>query len=217
MYNYLDAANRSTQRSVYLTALKLRWRSDPKVLLPEELDDVKAFELQDLAYRHYYLTGHFEHEHEQLVGPRDPITPLHLRFDGEPGYHVVTPFRLADGKRVLVLRGWVPHDGADAQRRHMGQVTGEQTIQAVLCPDFVQGPFPDNDKENTDAWSWVDRVAMAEHTGALPVVFSSEQAVPGGYPLPGQLRINDRNDYQRSSIGRLLAIPASFLFLFYFF
>jgi cytochrome oxidase assembly protein ShyY1 len=49
------------------------------------------------------LTGAFEPEHQFLLDNRSHA--------GQPGYEVLTPFRLSDGRRVLVNRGWVPFGG----------------------------------------------------------------------------------------------------------
>lgn len=56
-----------------------------------------------LRDRRVRVTGWFEPEDEVL---RRPVSR-----DGRPGYHVVTPLRLAgdaDGRRLWVERGWVP-------------------------------------------------------------------------------------------------------------
>jgi cytochrome oxidase assembly protein ShyY1 len=53
-----------------------------------------------LSYHRVRLTGRFDAEHEVLRRP--------VARDGAPGFAVVTPFLLEDGRAVLVERGWVP-------------------------------------------------------------------------------------------------------------
>jgi surfeit locus 1 family protein len=49
------------------------------------------------------LSGTFDGEHQFLLDNRSHA--------GKPGYEVLTPFLLADGRRVLVNRGWIPFGG----------------------------------------------------------------------------------------------------------
>jgi surfeit locus 1 family protein len=49
------------------------------------------------------VTGAFEPDHQILLDNRSHA--------GQPGYEVLTLFRLTDGRRVLVDRGWVPFGG----------------------------------------------------------------------------------------------------------
>ena len=49
------------------------------------------------------LNGAFEPDHQFLLDNRSHA--------GQPGYEVLTSFRLDDGRRVLVNRGWVPFTG----------------------------------------------------------------------------------------------------------
>jgi surfeit locus 1 family protein len=49
------------------------------------------------------LTGHFDSKHQFLLDNRSHA--------GQPGYEVLTPFVLNDGRRILVNRGWVPFEG----------------------------------------------------------------------------------------------------------
>jgi cytochrome oxidase assembly protein ShyY1 len=49
------------------------------------------------------ITGVYEPERQFLLDNRSHA--------GKPGYEVLTPFRLGDGRRVLVNRGWVPFTG----------------------------------------------------------------------------------------------------------
>jgi surfeit locus 1 family protein len=49
------------------------------------------------------LRGHFEPGRQFLLDNRS--------HDGMPGYEVLTPFALGDGRRILVNRGWVPFAG----------------------------------------------------------------------------------------------------------
>ena len=54
----------------------------------------------DAQWRNVTAAGTYDVAHEVLVANRS--------FNGLPGYHVLTPLLLADGRGVLVNRGWVP-------------------------------------------------------------------------------------------------------------
>jgi surfeit locus 1 family protein len=49
------------------------------------------------------LDGTFDAEHQFLLDNRSHA--------GKPGYEVLTPFVLGDGRRILVNRGWIPFGG----------------------------------------------------------------------------------------------------------
>jgi surfeit locus 1 family protein len=60
--------------------------------------------LGDIArFAHIELNGTFEPDHQFLLDNRS--------YAGQPGYEVLTPFRLDDGRRVLVNRGWIAFTG----------------------------------------------------------------------------------------------------------
>jgi cytochrome oxidase assembly protein ShyY1 len=54
-------------------------------------------------YRPIRLHGRFDAQHQFLLDNRF--------YKGAPGYEVLTPFELTDGRRILVNRGWVPFLG----------------------------------------------------------------------------------------------------------
>jgi len=65
-------------------------------LVSRKLDSIDRFARLE-------LTGEFEPSHQFLLDNRSHA--------GQPGYEVLTVFRLHDGRRVLVNRGWVPFGG----------------------------------------------------------------------------------------------------------
>jgi surfeit locus 1 family protein len=73
-----------------------RQTSLPPVDTPADLDAAPRFQ----AIR---MRGHFDADHQFLLDNRS--------FQGKPGYEVLTPFELEDGRRILVNRGWVPFLG----------------------------------------------------------------------------------------------------------
>jgi surfeit locus 1 family protein len=68
----------------------------PPIDAPFDLDSVPR-------YRPIRLHGRFDAEHQFLLDNRF--------YKGQPGYEVLTPFELTDGRRILVNRGWVPFLG----------------------------------------------------------------------------------------------------------
>jgi cytochrome oxidase assembly protein ShyY1 len=83
-------------------AKQLAWQefehqaSLPAVDTPADLDAAPRF--QTIRMR-----GRYDADHQFLLDNRS--------FQGKPGYEVLTPFELADGRRILVNRGWVPFLG----------------------------------------------------------------------------------------------------------
>ena len=62
-------------------------------------------------YAQLRLSGSYDGEHQFLLD--------NMSHNGQPGYEVLTPLRLADGRTVMVNRGWVP---LTASRRQLPDV-----------------------------------------------------------------------------------------------
>lgn len=58
-------------------------------------------------FQRVQLTGQYDVEHQTLLDNRSHA--------GRPGYEVLTPLRLPDGRTVLINRGWVPFTGLREQ------------------------------------------------------------------------------------------------------
>ncbi len=148
-----------------------------------------------LRFRRGEVVGTFDHAHELYLGPRV--------YDKHPGFHVLTPLRLADGAVLLVNRGWVPEDLRDPAKRPDGQLTGEQAVRGVvLTPSEPNAFTPDNEPAN-NLWFYVDLAAMGEAVGAelLPYILASDDTeVPGGVPIGGQGRLHIKNDHLQYAI-----------------
>lgn len=72
-----------------------------QALPPIELRDIDVASAEDS-----------DHRHARLIGTLDPSRVAYFdyhRFRGEPGCLVASPFALADGGTILVVRGFVPH------------------------------------------------------------------------------------------------------------
>ena len=154
-------------------------------------------DLGSVQYRRVSLTGAFRHDAETYLAARS--------MNGNPGYHVVTPFEIAGDGSVLVDRGWVPLERKLPDARAEGQVTGEVTLDGVIrvprpAKSWLQ---PDNEPQN-NMWFWVDLPTMAAHVGvadAAPVYVEADPAEnPGGFPIGGQTRVSLPNDHLQYAI-----------------
>ena len=83
----------------------------------------------------------FQHDKETFLTGRT--------YEGNAGFHVVTPLLLDDGRIILVNRGWVSENYRDPAKRAFSQIDGKTSVTGILRRPGVKGYFvPENEPEN---------------------------------------------------------------------
>lgn len=174
----------------------------------------RAREGGDIEYTRVSFNGVFDNDRE--------IHLYALSDAGAPGFHVITPMRLAGGDIVLVNRGFVPNDLKDPARRAAGQLTGDATVTGLVRHPDQQGMFiPSNDPAR-NIWYWrdVDAMATAAEGGDAARVHrfivdaEAEPKPPGGWPSGGVTRLtlpNRHLEYAMTWYGLAAALFAVFI------
>lgn len=149
----------------------------------------------DVDYVAVTLSGTFLHQGERY---------FFTTWDGQTGYSVYTPLRLADGHFVFVNRGFVPYEMKDPAKRVAGEVPGEITLTGLARNPLNGKPsmmVPDNDLAK-NIFYWKDRDAMAATAGlpagavVLPFfVDAGKAANPGGLPVGGTTMVDLPNNH----------------------
>ena len=122
-------------------------------------------------------------------------------YEGNAGFHIVTPFSLRDGRIVLVNRGWVSETYRDPVKRPFTLVEGEVTLDAILRFPGKKGYFvPENEAEK-GFWFTLVPAQIVAHLGL------SLQAVTSVYaatirtgdvvklPIAARTKLNLRNSH----------------------
>ena len=173
-----------------IDARQTKSRAAPLAALPKSFDPALH------AFRRATVTGTFVHGRELYLGARS--------LNGNLGFHVITPLRLADGSHLLVNRGWIPTSLKTPSLRAAGQLTGEVTVTGYLRGSQRQGWFTRDNKPGINMWYFIDLGAMAAASGlkgVRPYYLEAAKAdIPGGYPLGGQTRLMLRNDHLQYAI-----------------
>ena len=168
---------------------------------PVPLDDIAALyeRGEDVDYRPTVLSGTFLHDRERHYL---------ATWEGQSGFFVHTPLRLADGRYIFVNRGFVPYDRKDPATRPQGQVEGETRIVGLARvapgekPSFL---VPDNDLAK-NIFYWKDLGAMTRSAGLDPsevypfYVDANDAANPGGLPVGGVTLINLPNNHLQYAV-----------------
>lgn len=129
----------------------------------------------DLQYRRVTVTGTYDADAGLLVRPRS--------LDGVSGWHVVTPLVLADGRAVLVTRGFAPlASDLDVVRDAVLPPAGEVTLTGLAFPTQErQGIGPADPEDGVlEELARVDigRVQQQYERDLLPVYVQLENQVP---------------------------------------
>ena len=119
-----------------------------------------ASEGGDLQYRRVFARGHYDMEHQLLLDNRT--------FNGHAGYHVLTPLKLADSdKVVLVNRGWVPVGVSRAVLPEIPGTYGEVLVDATIkLPPKKFFRLGEMDEPNT-SWPKVVQQLQLEPLGQM--------------------------------------------------
>ena len=126
---------------------RLQWKNDlitsfesraeaPAIAVPATYAGFDQVEFRRLS-----LNGVFQHEKEVFLTGRT--------YEGNAGFHVVTPFQLDDERIILINRGWVSEDYRDPAKRSFSQITGNVAVAGILRRPGVKGYFvPENEPDN---------------------------------------------------------------------
>jgi surfeit locus 1 family protein len=106
------------------------------------------------------------------------------------GYRVIAPLELADGRRILLDRGFVPIAEKDAARR-LGPVAVEGTLAWPQETDRFTAP-PDRAR---NVWLARDVPPMAAALGTEPVMLVAAASDDPTAPMPLPVTANVRNDH----------------------
>ena len=111
----------------------------------------------EMEFRRLELTGSFDHTREVFMTGRT--------YEGNAGFHIITPFTLNDGRIILVNRGWVSESYREQEKREFTLVEGEVTVPAILRFPGKKGYFvPENEPEN-GFWFTVVPSQIVAHLG----------------------------------------------------
>ena len=170
-------------------------------------------DIADAEYHHVGLSGQFLHDKEMLLGARS--------LNDNTGYHVVTPFQLADGRVILVDRGWIPLDRKTADKRPEGNMTGPLMLDGIIRLQGKQTWFVPDNRPDLNFFFWVDLPAMAKLAGSPNTerrffIEAGPAKNPGGFPIGGQTRITLPNDHLQYAITWFsLAVALMVIYVLY--
>jgi surfeit locus 1 family protein len=121
-----------------------------------------------------------------------------------PGYWVLSPARLSDGRLVIVNRGFVPEGKQDPGTRREGQPHGVMEIAGAMRWPETRGLFTPNDSPAKNLWFVRDPagIAAAKGWGAVAPFYIDQDAppAPGGLPKVGPLKPSLPNNHLQYAV-----------------
>jgi surfeit locus 1 family protein len=138
-----------------------------------------------VRYRRAEATGTYDIAHEFVLYGRTQRS--------EPGNHLLTPLRVADGSAILVDRGWVPLDVDDPGEAAAAPPRGDVRVEGVLFSSEGDPPgIPGQTEVEEPTLSKVD---LARIQSQLPYPIAPDYLLlqrqsptqPDGFPEPAPL------------------------------
>ncbi len=166
--------------------------STPAIPMPLEIENIKKWDFTRIS-----MAGNFLYKHEFLIKPRI--------FNGINGYHVLTPFKRASGKVVMINRGWV-------SEKRLPEIYRPNTfikIEGIIQTPKRSADTPNNKPKRSD-WYWVDLETMAKEAkinNLSPVIVNTAKRIEGQYPIGGIVHIkNGEHHFYYAILWYLMAI-----------
>ncbi len=101
---------------------------------------------------------------------------------GRPGYHVVQPLRLADGRHVLVNRGWIAAPAHREQLPHIRTPSGMHDVGGRALEHFPLAYAPSGTRPTGRVWQNVEVPTFEAWSGLKlePWVIEQHSPFPDG-------------------------------------
>jgi surfeit locus 1 family protein len=113
-------------------------RAAEKIALQAAIDAQTRLPVLDALPTDAQPASALHHRRVQLQGRWSAAHTIYLdnrQMSGRPGFFVVTPLLLADGRAVLVQRGWLPRDNNERTRINDAPTpAGEVSIDGRIAP-----------------------------------------------------------------------------------
>lgn len=142
---------------------RLQWKNnlidsfEARVAAPPVAVPAGEVAIDPLEFRQLDLTGRFLHDKEIFLTGRT--------YEGNAGFHVVTPFELADGRVILINRGWVSEGYKDPAKRVFSRVDGPTTIAGILRKPGQKGYFVPENEPAKGFWFTLVPTEINAHLG----------------------------------------------------
>lgn len=187
---------------------RLHWKetllddiAERQAAAPVPLADIEAMAASggDIEYRRVTATGHYLNDKERH---------FFATYNGMSGFYIYTPLQLADGRFLLVNRGFVPYDQKEPRTREKGELGGEQNVAGLArerLPGKPSSLLPENDIAK-NIFYWKDLDVMAKSDGldlskAVPFFVDADTTPnPGGLPIGGVTIVDLPNDHLQYAV-----------------
>lgn len=168
---------RRAEATARIELVEANWSASP-VPLSEALPALDAFE-PSFEWHPVELHGQYLAD-EQLLARGRP-------FNGKPGFEVLVPLRLDDGRIFIVDRGWVPvGNGQDSPDAVPAPPSGDVTVVVRLKPGEPVLPgrsAPEGQVASIELEGIADLLGEPTYTGAYGLL-DSEDPAPAERPAP---------------------------------
>ena len=115
----------------YITQSQSNPIKNPSILDYSNINEFKSVE----------LSGSFLHKDEVYITGKT--------YEGNAGFHVITPFNLSNNKIILINRGWVSEGYRNPKKRKFSLVEGQIVLKGIVRFPQKKGYFvPENDGNN---------------------------------------------------------------------
>jgi surfeit locus 1 family protein len=167
---------------------------------PVSLRDVlSAYDMDHITnadYRRVTVRGLFENGEEIFFFTTGP--------DGDPVYHVVTPFLMDDGHTLLIDRGYIPMEMLNSPAWKAGDLGGQRAVVGIIRKPGAPGWFtpPMNISKRIVHTRDPDTLAKAFGLKNIFPMFLEADAAPnpGGWPVGGVTVVDLPNNHLQYAI-----------------